>query len=87
MLAFLSLGMGSCVCVPQCLNGLLCLCFSVFVWTLVLEFPSLGMDSCVCIPQCLNGLLCLRFSVFVWTLVRALVLVSQISFTTEKPPV
>ena len=53
----------------------------------MLAFLSLGMGSCVCVPQCLNGLLCLRFSVFVWTLVRALVLVSQISFTTEKPPV
>ena len=42
----------ACACVSQCFYGLLylCLCFSVFVWTLVLVlvFLSVFMDSCAC---------------------------------------
>ena len=58
------------------------LCFSVFVWTLVLVlvFLSVCMDSCACawVSQCLYSFLCLRlcFLVFVWTLVLALVFLS-----------
>ena len=69
----------ACACVSQCLFGLLCLCFSVFVWTLVLAlvFLSVCMDSCACacVSRYLYGLLCLHlcFSVFAWTLVRELV--------------
>ena len=32
------------------------MCFSVFVWTLVLVFLSVRKDSCVCVSQCLYGL-------------------------------
>ena len=89
MLAFLSVCLDSCgcACFSQCLYGLLCLRFSVFVWTLELAFLSVCMrscacacvsqcfygDSCACVSQCLYGLLCLRlrFSVFVYTLLLA----------------
>ena len=57
LLAHLSVFMDSCACVSQCLYGLLCLCFSVFVWTLALVFLSVCMDSCACVSQCLYGLL------------------------------
>ena len=58
------------------------LCFSVFIWTLVLAlvFLSVCMDSCACscVSQCLYGLLCVHlcFSVFIWTLVLALAFLS-----------
>ena len=75
---FLSGSMDSCACacVFQCLYELLCLCLSVFVWTLVLalSFRSVCMDfcTCACVSQCLYELVRFCFSVFVWTLVLAL---------------
>ena len=68
-LAFLSVCMDfcACACVSQCLYGPSCLCFSVFVWTLVL------------VSQCLCGPLCLRFSVFVWSVALAFLSVSKVN--------
>ena len=87
-LAFLIVCMDSCAfaCVSQCLYGPACacasqrlygllrlrLCFSVFVWTLVLAlaFLCVCMDSCqLCLRFSVVLTLVLRlcFSVFVWT--------------------
>ena len=54
--AFLSVSMDSCACASQCLYGPLCLCFSVFVWSLALVYCFLVFAwTCACMDSCASG--------------------------------